>query len=224
MSKWKTTTVISLLIALIPLGLYWYLYPQMPEMVPIHFDWQGRADRFVEKSSLEVPLLAGLGLIGLAVIKVSFALTLRFGGQQTKDNGRAAAKNASLSVLGCTVLFAVISVHALIVQTGTIAFSGLVMVRITMVILGLLMLITGNQMPKLRRNSLAGLRLKETLADDRSWFRGQRFAGRCYVAGGILLLAGVLLPGWWALYAGIAFFALANIIPVVYVKKVLNNE
>lgn len=219
MFKWKTTTVLSLLIALIPLGLYLYLYPQMPGVVPMHFDWQGQADRFVEKSSLEVPLLAGLGLIGFAVLKGIFALTLRFGGQQTKDNGLAAAKIVDLSILCCTVLFAVISVHALVVQTGTAAFSGLVMVRITMVMLGLLMLVTGNLMPKLRRNSLAGLRLKETLTDDRAWFRGQRFAGRCYVAGGMLMLAGVLLPGWWVMYFGIAVFALANVLPIVYVKR-----
>lgn len=41
MLKFKMTSSIALLVALIPMGLYLYLYPQMPDMVPMHFDIKG---------------------------------------------------------------------------------------------------------------------------------------------------------------------------------------
>lgn len=60
-----------------------------------------------------------------------------------------------------------------------------------MVLVGLMLLLAGNRMPKLRQNSLAGLRTKETLSDEKVWFQAQRFAGKCYVAGGAAMVLAV---------------------------------
>ncbi|WP_379145377.1 SdpI family protein [Paenibacillus sp. sgz500992] len=224
MLKFKMTSIIALLVALIPMGLYLYLYPQMPDMVPMHFDIKGNADRFVPKSSSEVPFLAALGLMGFIFFKLIFFFIIRSAARKGEDNARSITKILDITTLCCTVLFAGISVQALFVQAGSFDFSRMDLVRIAAGMLGLIMLLTGNRMPKLRRNSLAGLRTKETMRDEQAWFRAQRFAGKWYVAGGAAMVLGCLLPGWWALYAAIAIFAVVNIVPIVYVKAKLKPE
>lgn len=153
MLKFKMTSIIALLVALIPMGLYLYLYPQMPDMVPMHFDIKGNADRFVPKSSPEVPFLAALGLMGFIFFKLIFFFIIRSAAQKGEDNARSIAKILDITTLCSTMLFAGISVQALFVQADSIAFSGMDLVRIAAGMLGLIMLLTGNRMPKLRRNS-----------------------------------------------------------------------
>lgn len=57
MFKNKMTISISSIAALFPVLLYIYLYPRMPDFVPIHYNG-AVADRFVDKGSYEVLLLS----------------------------------------------------------------------------------------------------------------------------------------------------------------------
>ncbi len=45
-------------------------------------------------------------------------------------------------------------------------------------------------MPKLKRNSIIGLRTKWSLSSDEAWAKSQRFAGAVTAISGILLLLG----------------------------------
>ncbi|GGF84090.1 hypothetical protein GCM10010912_31630 [Paenibacillus albidus] len=69
MFKSKPTMLISCIAALVPLGLYLYLYPQMPVFVPIHYNGE-TPDRFVDKASMEVILLSVLGWLGFILMKL----------------------------------------------------------------------------------------------------------------------------------------------------------
>ena len=63
---------------------------------------------------------------------------------------------------------------------------------------GILLVVLGNIMPKVRRNSVFGLRTKWSLANDRVWQKSQRFGGFASVAAGFLLIfLAFLVPGIW---------------------------
>lgn len=219
MSRIKATTVFSLFTASLPLALYVKLYPAMPPEVPIHFDMKGQADRYVSKTSGEVIFLAALGLVGWVVFKLIFYFSLRLAAGKGNLKAVQTGKILDLSALCFTLVMTGISVQALFVQAGGLEFSGTDLSRVCVGLMGVTLVAVGNRMPKLSRNSLAGLRTRETLRSDELWFKGQRAAGRAYVAGGLLMLPCCLLPGLWVLYTAVALFVLANVVPVVYVKK-----
>ena len=59
---------------------------------------------------------------------------------------------------------------------------------------GLMFLLLGNYMPKLRQNSFMGIRVKWTLENEANWNATHRFGGKVWVAGGFACMAGALLP------------------------------
>ena len=60
--------------------------------------------------------------------------------------------------------------------------------------LGLLFIVIGNVLPKLRWNYVVGVRTPWTLADERVWDRTHRFGGWAMVLGGLAILIGGLIP------------------------------
>ncbi|MGN0348505.1 MAG: SdpI family protein [Roseburia sp.] len=55
-------------------------------------------------------------------------------------------------------------------------------------LLGLLLIIIGNMMPKLRMNSIIGLRTPCSLKNEFIWKKSQRFGGISFLLSGVLIL------------------------------------
>lgn len=58
---------------------------------------------------------------------------------------------------------------------------------------GLMFLILGNSMPKVRQNSTIGIKIKWTLENEENWNATHRFSGKLWVIGGILCMACALV-------------------------------
>ena len=93
-------------------------------------------------------------------------------------------------------------------------------IRITYLItcfaFGLLFLAVGNYMPKIRQNRTMGVRVKWTLASEANWNATHRFAGKVWVAAGLLCMISALLPLEMILVVFIASIVLAAVVPCVY--------
>ena len=93
-------------------------------------------------------------------------------------------------------------------------------IRITYLItcfaFGLLFLAVGNYMPKIRQNRTMGVRVKWALASEANWNATHRFAGKVWVAAGLLCMISALLPGKTMMVAFIASIVLASVAPCVY--------
>lgn len=93
-------------------------------------------------------------------------------------------------------------------------------VRITLLITyfayGLLFLVVGNYMPKIRQNRTMGVRVKWALASEANWNATHRFAGKVWVAAGLLCMISALLPGKTMMVVFIASIVLASVAPCVY--------
>ena len=59
--------------------------------------------------------------------------------------------------------------------------------RVVVPFVGILLAVTGNYMPKVRRNPTMGIRVPWTLADEENWDKTHRFAAPVWVLGGVLL-------------------------------------
>ena len=60
--------------------------------------------------------------------------------------------------------------------------------RVVLIGIGVLFLVIGNYLPKVRPNYLMGIRTPWTLASDLSWARTHRLGGRLFVLEGLVLL------------------------------------
>lgn len=59
---------------------------------------------------------------------------------------------------------------------------------------GLMFLVLGNILPKVRQNSTIGIKVKWALENEQNWNATHRFSGRLWVVGGILCMACALYP------------------------------
>ena len=60
--------------------------------------------------------------------------------------------------------------------------------KILFSLLGILMIVIGNVMPKLRMNSVAGLRTVWSLKNETTWKKSQRFGGISFIFAGIAVV------------------------------------
>ena len=126
-----------------------------------------------------------------------FGLLLTFRDWQKHPQGRKALGIVlwvlpAISLLGAAVSWLAVS-GAGAAQVGmTVLFCGM----------GLLFLVLGNRLPKIRRNRTLGIKVRWSMENEENWNATHRFAGRIWVACGIAAMVCALLP----LDAGIPLF------------------
>ena len=80
-------------------------------------------------------------------------------------------------------------------QTENLNALALDIYQIMFLLLGLTLLVLGNIMPKVRMNSLVGLRTKWSMKNEQVWKKCQRFGGISLMITGILTILVSLLTG-----------------------------
>ncbi|WP_334074070.1 DUF1648 domain-containing protein [Paenibacillus sp. A14] len=116
-SKLNSITLFSMLIAMIPFGVYFCYYSQIPQTIPIHFNDLGVADRFVNKASFEVLLLCGLGLIGFFIMKLLSVVIVGVSTKNRKENSDNTRTIMDYAALFVTVLFVGMSIYYIFIVT-----------------------------------------------------------------------------------------------------------
>ena len=119
------------------------------------------------------------------------------------------------------ILFWVMPVASLMLAAVRMAVQqGSEGIRITYLItcfaFGLLFFAVGNYMPKIRQNRTMGIRVKWTLASEANWNATHRFAGKIWVAAGLLCMISALLPLEMMLVVFITSIVLSALVPCVY--------
>lgn len=148
----------------------------------IHFDAAGNPNRWA-------PAWLGVSLVPLvALVIVALAAVLPEADQRGANllRSRSAVQTIFLAVLALLVVAQmVIATQALHIplQVGRVIVTGV----------GLLFVVGGNVMGKLRWNYTLGIRTPWTIANERVWDRTHRFAGRVFVAVGAFMAIAV----WW---------------------------
>lgn len=167
----------------------------LPDKIPMHFGFDGKTDRMGSKFELFIfPILV------LVLALVYFVTKKSIGGQlSTADDEKKsveAASNLRLTyvVVVCNMALVYLLEFGMILlglssdrEVSPPAEPPEVTVFVGL-ICGLVMIVSGNLMPKSRRNAVFGLRTPWSMKDDRSWQLSNRFAGRVMVICGALLI------------------------------------
>jgi len=164
-----------------------------PEQIPVHWNAYGAVDRYGGKFEglLLLPLLA-LATYGL------FLLVPKL------DPGRANYEQfaAAYSTLRIAVTLLLAAVYALLQLTihGYAVNIGMV----GPMLVGLLFIVIGNLLGKVRPNWAVGIRTPWTLSSKTSWDKTHRVGGRLFIVAGILMMVTSVLGPPWNLYFGVA--------------------
>ncbi len=168
-----------------------WLYPQLPADVPTHWDLHNHVNGVT--SRFWAAAFPALGVLAVAVLAVVLPAV----------SPRQFAIRRFEGAWG--VLMLVMQGFLLVAGLGILlpgAGYAVSMPTIVMLATGVLYLLLGNYMGKLRRNFFIGIRTPWTLASDAVWERTHRFGGRLFMLGGLAtVLIALVDPAPWLLLA-----------------------
>ncbi|HEY3252380.1 MAG TPA: SdpI family protein [Polyangiaceae bacterium] len=199
----NTTRILNWTLIAIGFAVAAWLSPRLPELVPTHWDARGHVNGYLRK-----PL--GVYVLPLTMLGVHafFGALPRIAPRGFEITPFARVYRLLHTATLAFLLF--ITVLALRAATG----EHVPIVQATCVAIGLILMVTGNFLGKVRRNFFLGIRTPWTLANDEVWLRTHRLAGKTFVAAGVLVIAGVALGASVGQCTAVAL--LAAFVPAVY--------
>lgn len=177
-NKWKL--LISSVIIVLPALAGLILWDKLGSQMAIHWGMDGAADGFGSRGFA----VLGLPAILLALHWLGVAVTAR-----DHKNKPQSPKVISL-VLWICPLISLIACGTIYAAAFDRAPDAL---RLPLVLIGVIFIVIGNYLPKCRRNRTIGIKVIWALENEENWNATHRFAGRIWVAGGVLMLAAMLL-------------------------------
>ncbi|HEX3820295.1 MAG TPA: SdpI family protein [Candidatus Sulfotelmatobacter sp.] len=178
-------------------------YPQLPSMVPIHWNAHGQVNGWGPKWSL---FFWGPGIM-TGIVLLFAALPWLSPKKFEVDSFRATYLYIMIVVVA---LFAYIQLLELAAGLG-------IALDVSRAVEGgvcLLIALLGNVLGKVRRNFYVGVRTPWTIADERVWNATHRLAAKTFFAGGVAgLLAVILRAPFWL---PISLVVVAALVPVFY--------
>lgn len=198
--NYKKQIGISTLVILIPLAAGLLLWDQLPEQIPIHFDAHGTPNGWSGKLFAVV----GFPLMMAAIHLFTCMIVLNDPKKQNIGNKMRNIVFMIIPVISCFSSFAIYA----------IALGHSVNVTDVMnILIGVMFLVFGNYMTKNHQNYTVGIRLPWTLHSEENWNKTHRFASKLWIAGGIIMIAGVFLNIEWLMVLVILILAF---VPMIY--------
>ena len=178
------------------------LWDRLPDPIATHFDFHNRPDGWTSKAFT----VFGMPLVLLALHWITLLVS------STKY---AQIKNlhSKINFLFWWIIPSV-SLLVMVLCYGYALGAPFDIGRIVLPFVGVLFAITGNYMPKVRRNYSVGIKVPWTLADDENWNKTHRMAAPIWVICGMLLIVfGLIGYTTWPAFAVILVMIF---LPTVY--------
>ncbi|MCR4777236.1 MAG: SdpI family protein [Lachnospiraceae bacterium] len=203
----------------------------LPESVPMHMDFEGNIDRWGSRyENLIFPVI-------IIIMSLFWTLFINYFEKKAKktDDEKAAAESMSnakvMSVVGFSMAVMFTVMHAFMVYADFVASPDMVkspvdIGKVSVILMGILMIVLGNYMTKTRINSAVGFRISWSMYNENTWQKTNRFGAILIMIAGLLsaVLGVVLESSIVSTFAALGLIILVSIITVVYAHKVYLEE
>jgi uncharacterized membrane protein len=180
--KAKKSDILILLVNLASFVGLALLLPRLPETIPIHWNFKSQADNWGPRWMV---LLMGALPLGIFIMMKILPLI-----DPRKESYRIHAKAYSVMTIAVSLVFIPIA--------WVVALAGLQVQLdvgiITRLFIGLLFIILGNYMGKLRPNFFVGIRTPWTLSNAEVWQKTHRRGAWIFVLLGLIFWASLIQP------------------------------
>ncbi|NPC91816.1 DUF1648 domain-containing protein [Bacillus sp. WMMC1349] len=206
--------IVSLLIIFMNILLWGFSYPYLSNHIPIHWSFSGEVDQYATKAEAML-LMLGLLIFVYAVMILTPKLEPR------KKNLALFSKTYHIIVNAMLLLFSVLNL--LLVLTG-LGYH-VPMRSFVPVLVGAILIVIGNYLPRVRSNFFVGIKNPWTLSSDTVWKKTHRFASKMFTIAGILIAINGLFPiGENANIAIVALILITVFAPYVYSYVLYRQE
>lgn len=213
--KKNLTNWIAVFISLLPLGYLAAIWNTLPQVVPVHFNGEMKADRMGDKSELWLVtgMMAGISILIYFLINNIHRI-------DPKRRGMPQSETFNKLSFGLVVFLA--ALNFIIISS---AKGHLVLQNLLFPLMGLLFAFLGNYMNNIKPNYFAGFRLPWTLSDDENWRKTHHLAGKIWFAGGMLFaVVSLFLPTSIVLPVFIILTVILSLIPAVYSYRLFKKQ
>lgn len=202
--SFKSESLIILLLLISIAASFWF-YQQMPAQVPIHWGINGQADGWGSREFAAFFFPALIVGMYLLLILIPFL--------DPKKERYAEFTKAYWAIRFLLVLFLIYIyfISSLIGIGYNISISKSIAAG-----MGVLYLVMGNYLGKIRPNWFVGIRTPWTMSSEEVWTKTHRLGGKLFVLAGFLCILGIILPSAWAFILIVGSVLLAALITVVY--------
>jgi uncharacterized membrane protein len=182
---------------------FFYL-PHLPNEIPMHWNINGQVDNLMPKN-IAVWIMPTMSLFIFALYHILPYLDPK------KNNYKSFRKEWHIiqtSIIGFLTYMQFITFYiATHPETSLmpLMFSGM----------GVLFIVIGSVLPKLKQNYFLGIRVPWTLASEDNWNKTHRFGGWCFIAAGVLTLFEAFTI-WQAPFVIFGSIFLAAFLPIIY--------
>ena len=178
------------------------LWDQLPERIATHFDFAGTPNGWSSKTFT----VFGMPLVLLALHWLCIVLSCS--PNHMMKNAHSKLRYVMLFVIPATSLL------VMVVCYGYALGERINVTRMSLIFVGLVFAITGNYLPKIRRNYTMGIKLPWTITDEENWDKTHRMAAPIWVICGlVIMLMGLIGESTWIAPAAIIA---AVLLPTAY--------
>jgi len=176
--------LIASVVILLPMLAGLILWDQLPEQIPSHWNAVGEVDGWSSKPFA----VFGMPLILLAAQWLCVLGTVA-------DPKKAHHGQKILHLVFWIIPVLSVVLHVLVYAA---AMGKEVRVEVVMpVLIGLILAIVGNYLPKCKQNYTIGIKIPWTLNSEENWNKTHRFAGRLWVVCGLAIMLTGFFGGFW---------------------------
>ncbi|MED4006465.1 SdpI family protein [Priestia aryabhattai] len=157
--------------------------PHLPATMPIHWGANGEADGFATKINA---MILTVGIMVLIYFIIAFVPRI----DPRKENYKYFSKTYNILLNAVLLLFFFVNMSTILQGLG----YNVPMSYIAPIMAGLVFIIIGNYLQRVRSNYFMGIRTPWTLSNENVWKKTHRLSGKLFFIGGLLILISAFLP------------------------------
>ena len=223
--------ILKWIIALLPLAITAAVLPIMPEQVPMHYDINGAVDRM--GSRYELFLLPVIIILVVAVSGFTKTHYEKRADSADGSEGKSARMNVkvlNISSFAVPVIFGALQGGVLYMtyRNATaehVEVNSDLIVRLSVILIGIMCVIFGMIMPKTERNNVFGFRVTWSMYNENTWKKSNTFGGIVFVIIGLLMMiSSAIVPAAFVIFLMFGYLLAGTVVMLVYSYKVYKAE
>lgn len=168
---------ITTIFCIIPMVLSAILYNKLSEVIPIHFNYKGIADNYVPKK---------IGAFGMPMLMAAINLFIHL---MINNDPKRKKSSSTLKYIGKWTVPIISIILVPVILFISLGYDMHIEI-ITPIIVGFIIIMCGNYLPKCKQNYTVGIKLPWTLNSEVNWNKTHHLAGYLWILGGICIVVG----------------------------------
>lgn len=217
----KTKKTVYFILMYLPLVVVLIALQYLPDKIPAHYGIDNQVTRWGSRyEALLFPIVT--------ILMAYFLLAMSRLAAKQEEHGENNKKIIIVTGILVLIVFNVLNGYSLYTDFNKVENLSSIPLDINQLvfgIVGVLMIVTGNIMPKLRMNSIIGLRTHWSMKNEVTWKKCQRIGGISFIVGGIIITGiCIVLKGTSCLVSVLGIWVMLIVIDIFFTYRIAKRN